>query len=263
MDLEAHERPDLSAATLDAWLSVSGDFDGLAPLRFFHVYRALVRAMVNGIRARQHKDIAATNGRERYLQHAERQMASPAPRLVVIAGTTGSGKSWLAERLLTPLTAIRIRSDVERKRIAGLCPLATSGGTIYTPDLTTRTYDRLNDAARQIISAGFTAVIDAACLLETERAQLRATAAQMGVPFSLLWVHAPRDLLLRRIAARQAAANDPSEATATVLESQLRFAEKPDATELSHGLCIDSSAEIDVAHLARWIKQAALKNAPG
>ena len=36
-------------------------------------------------------------------------------------GLSGSGKSYISERLCEDLSAIRIRSDIERKRAFGRC----------------------------------------------------------------------------------------------------------------------------------------------
>jgi aminoglycoside phosphotransferase family enzyme len=46
MDLLDHRRPDLAAWLLDAWLRESGDFQAVPVLRFYSVYKALVRAKV-------------------------------------------------------------------------------------------------------------------------------------------------------------------------------------------------------------------------
>jgi len=250
MDLDAHDRTDLAAATLDGWLATGGDFEGLAPLRLFLVYRALVRALVNGIRAAQRADAGALRARERYLRAAEHHTRPPRPCIIVMGGVSGSGKSWLAERLLAPLEAIRVRSDVERKRLAGLSPLAPSGGAIYSRELTARTYDRLAAAARAIVAAGYTAIVDAACLKRAERDGLRAVARECGVPAQLVWVTARDTVLAARIEKRRSSAADPSEATIEVLHAQQGFAEVPGADELDGGLLIDTSEGVDLARVS-------------
>jgi len=250
MDLDARGHPELAATTLDAWLTASGDFAGLAALRLFLAYRALVRALVNGILASQQPgDGPAHDARERYLAAALRHAATPRPRIIVMGGVSGSGKSWLAERLLAPLHAIRVRSDVERKRLAGLSSLAASGGTIYSNELTGRTYARLGDAAREIVAAGYAAIVDAACLQRRERDALRALAHDCGVPFQLVWVTAREQVLKARLVARRATGADPSEATLDVLRSQQRFVEAPDADELAGGIQLDTSDGVDPGHV--------------
>ena len=48
------------------------------------------------------------------------QLRQATPKLVLCWGLSGSGKSTVALGLLQPLGAVRIRSDVERKRLADM-----------------------------------------------------------------------------------------------------------------------------------------------
>ena len=82
-----------------------------------------------------------------YLSAAELAARPTRPMLVATTGLSGSGKSWLASRLLGPLDAVRVRSDVERKRLAGLSPGATSDGSVYSSGMTQLTYARLAELA--------------------------------------------------------------------------------------------------------------------
>ncbi len=247
MDLDARGRPDLAATLLDGWLAARGDFEALAPLRLFQCYRALVRALTAGLRAQQRRDDSnAAAARARYLAAAERQVTTSRPKLIVVGGVSGAGKSWVAERLIGALGAVRVRSDVERKRIAGLGALGDSGGRIYSPELTRRTYARLGDAASKILEAGFPAIVDAACLMRAERDALRARARALGLSCRLVWVTAPVDVLAARITARRAAGRDPSEATVDVMRTQQHFVQPPGADELADGLILDTGAGIDL-----------------
>ncbi len=119
MDLTARGRKDLAGAFLNAYLERTGDYGGVRHLAFYSVYRALVRAMVDSIGA-EHD---GTHRRE--FQHRLRTRVRaaagyidrPPPALFVMHGLSGSGKTWLSERIASQLGAIRIRSDVERKRL--------------------------------------------------------------------------------------------------------------------------------------------------
>ncbi len=250
MDLEARGRMDLAAALLDGWLQASGDFEALEALRLFGVYRAGVRAKVAALRHAQSHDTATEGELARYLVEAGRLSAPRSPCLVAMTGLAASGKSSLAEALLGPLGGVRVRSDVERKRIAGLAATDSSGGTIYGPEMTARTYDRLAEAAVHGLAGGFNVVVDAACLLRRERDALRALARTCSAPFRLLEVTAPRDVLEKRLDARAAAGTDASEATREVLAKQLGFAEPPAADERADTLTVDGSRAVDVARLA-------------
>jgi len=226
VDLLDHGKPGLACWLINEWLVWSGDFGALALLPFYAVYRAVVRAKVAAIRGR---------GAEaaEYLTMAEALTARPAPTLTITFGLSGSGKTTLSgARLLSDQRAatIRLRSDVERKRLFGLAPDAASGGAIYDAEATARTYARLEQLARQAIGDGWSVIVDAAFLRRAERDALRGLARSLGVDFAILPCTASPEELRRRLAAR---AGDASEADAVVLERQLGWLEPLDAAEIA------------------------------
>ncbi len=227
LDLLDHGRPGLAHWLLDAWLTWSGDHDALSVLRFYLVYRAMVRAKVAGLRG----ETADWQEAAGYLALAARLTTPTTPTLTITFGPSGCGKTHASSRRLASadfLHTVRIRSDVERKRLFGLAPDATSDGSIYTPEATTRTYARLAELAEAALTAGWSVIVDAAFLKRAERDQFRSLAGRLGVPFAILAPNAPPDELARRIAARQ---GDASEATPTVLARQLAWLEPLDTDE--------------------------------
>ena len=140
--------------------------------------------------------------------------------------------------------ALRIRSDIERKRLHGLAGAARSvsavGAGLYAEAATRGTYDELYRLARLLIESGWPAIVDASFLLRSQRDRFRALAAAVGVPFLLLDCHAAADELRRRVAQREAAGNDASEATLAVLEHQLDTVEPLAADERGSALSIDT-----------------------
>lgn len=218
LDLLNHGQPGLATWLLNEWLTCSGDFDALAVLRFYLVYRALVRAKVAALR----QDAAEAAG---YLDFAQRISAPTAPTLTIACGPSGSGKTFASGRRLVSAdfpALVRVRSDVERKRLFGLAPEAASQGEIYTPEATARTYARLEAVAAMALRHGWSVIVDAAFLQRAERDDFRALAARLKVPFAILAPVAAPDELARRIAARQ---NDASEATIAVMRQQLQWLE--------------------------------------
>ena len=250
MDLHAHGRPDLAWRLLDGWLEGTGDHAGMAVRRYYLVYRALVRALVLALRRSQG---AAAKGVD-YVAVAQRLSRSGQPRLLMTHGPSGSGKSWLARALLEVAGAVRVRSDVERKRLFGLSALeATQPAQAYSAQATRRTYARLRRLARGVLAAGYPVIVDAAFLEPARRDPLIALARSMGVPWTLLNCHADAALLRQRLLARRRRGDDASEADPLVLEAQLERGDLLRPEERAHGIDVDTGAPLDVARIAaRW-----------
>ncbi|MBS0468375.1 MAG: AAA family ATPase [Proteobacteria bacterium] len=256
MDLHAHGRSDLAWRFLDAYLAESGDYAGLAVLRPYEVYRALVRALAARLRALQG---ASPQGPD-YLACAERLAAPMAPRLLITCGLSGSGKSTAAAALLQQ-GAVRLRSDVERKRLYGLAPLADSaaqGLDIYTPEASRRTFARLAEQAQGLLQAGYPVIVDAAFLRRAERAAFHALARELQLPFAILHCHAGAASLQERVQQRQAAGRDPSEANLAVLARQQQLADPIAGDELAHTLDLATDQPWDGPELyRRWLAATA------
>jgi aminoglycoside phosphotransferase family enzyme len=221
MDFAAHGRPDFAFRLLNTWLDHTGDHEGLPMLRFSAAYRALVRAHVTHLRGGEARVPA-----RRYVDCALAWTKASPRRLVITHGLPGSGKTYESQRLLEREGAIRIRSDVERKRLFGLGMRDDSrarGLDIYTAEATERTYERLLELARIALRAGYPVVLDAAFLRRSERDAARELARDFKVPFSILACDAPEGVLRARLQARR---HDASEADARVLE-QLRASMEP------------------------------------
>lgn len=250
MDLHAHDRPDLAARFVDAWLSHSGDYSDLALLRYYEVYRALVRAKVAALRAQQESEQAgrqAASERCAALIGVAEALARPgAPVLVLLHGVSGSGKTWGAQHMLEATGAVRIRSDVERKRLRGMTAQEHSGSApgrgLYAHTATEETYAHLAALARAILRAGYPVLVDATFLRASQRRMFMRLAREERVPLRIADFVAAHDVLRARVGARLAAGGDASEATLEVLERQLRTREPLSADERAIAMQFDTSA---------------------
>jgi aminoglycoside phosphotransferase family enzyme/predicted kinase len=254
MDLLARGRDDLAWGVLDDHLQAGGDFDGLDVLRFYIVYRAIVRALVSALRERG-GTAGEGPGSARYLEVALRATRVPVPRLAITRGLPGSGKSRIARALLERAGAVRLRSDVERKRMVGLAALDASdpAGTLYAAAATEATYARLEELARRTLGAGWPTIVDAACLRRAQRDRFRALAAGLDVPFAILDCDAPMACLRRRVAERRARDDDPSEADEAVLEALAAACEPLAEGERAVAIPVPPEGAADAAAIeARW-----------
>jgi predicted kinase len=254
MDLLAHDRADLAYAFLTRYLETSGDYDGLAVLRFYLVNRALVRAKVRALKAAQQHAERGRDATGPYLELASLLVAPRAPLLVVTHGLSGSGKTHVTTQLVAHLGAIRVRSDLERKRLLGLRADARTdspvGGGSYDERSTERTYERLAAVAGTALAHGFDVIVDAAFLRRDEREPFRRLAQRSGARFAILDCSAPEAELRRRIGARAARGRDASEATTVVLDWQLRTQEPLGVDELASTARADTTADVDYGALA-------------
>ena len=252
MDLLDRKLPRLAYRFLNGYLEDTGDYAGLAVLRFYLVYRALVRAKVACIRAHQQGLSAADRERARreyveYLRLAHSLALDRKRALIVMHGVSGSGKTTVAQYLLETCGAVRLRSDVERKRMQGLAAQARTGsapgGGIYTADLTEKTYAKLSTLSGVVLDAGYPVIVDATFLARAQREAFASLAREAGVPFALAACEAPEAVLRERVAKRERGAKDASEAGLNVLALQLKSREPLNDAEWQDAVRFDSGGE--------------------
>jgi predicted kinase len=229
MDLMARGRRDLAYSALNSWLEETGDYESLAVMRFYLVYRSMVRAVVTAIRRRQGAVAEPVDSARleaaRYVELAAQLVDTPPSRLLLMHGLSGSGKTWRSERLVAELPALRVRSDLERKRLPGLAASQQRAGEVgaglYGAEVTERTYRRLAECCTTGLRAGFDMIADATFLRRAQRARFRALAESLGAGFAIVDCSAPRQVLEARIRERAARRQDASDADLAVLEYQL------------------------------------------
>jgi len=251
MDMIAHRRPDLAYDFLNRYFEVSGDYAGIDTLRFYLVYRALVRAKVSAIKAAQAGRELRTNP---YLKTAHDLSRPGVPLLLITHGLSGSGKTTMTNELIGPLRALRVRSDLERKRLHGLTADGRTasgvGQGLYLPRATRLTYDRLAHIADRALRHGFHVIVDATFLRRAERWEFRQIAAANAARFAILDCTAPLPELKRRISTRLTGGRDASEATLAVLEQQVATHEPLDRAERRSAVHVDTARSIRYAALA-------------
>lgn len=261
MDLEARGHTDLAWRFLNAWLEHTGDYAGLQVLQYYRVYRALVRARVAGMRLAQvegegevggecvgDKRAASLQEVQRYLALALRFTEPRTVELWLAHGFSGAGKSTQSQALIAERGVVRVRADVERKRLFGLAPQASSAGVrggIYTAEASQRTHEALAQAARWALGAGHTVLVDATFLNPAMRQRFMALAAQAQVRCRILSFEAPLAVLRERVRSRQLAGGDASEASVQVLESQWAAAQPLSPAEEALTVHVDTTRPVD------------------
>ncbi len=219
MDLEHRGFKAAANLLLSHYVGVTGDVGGLAALPLFLSLRAAVRAHVGAATAATMRSSARA-----YLARAFSYLDPPPPRLVAVGGLSGSGKSSLA-REIAPFVgaspgALVLRSDVIRKRLAGVNPLTRLEAAAYGSEMTELTYQTLYQEAEAALKAGHSAIADAVFAKPEQRQAIAAIAERSAVSFTGLWAEAPFEVLAERIEKRQGNASD---ATVEVLRKQMDY----------------------------------------
>ncbi len=243
MDLQARGYSEFAWRLINRHLESTGDYEGIVLLRYYIVYRAMVRAKIEALRliqleAGKKLDPEIYQPTFNYLQQAHSWIHSGLPSIIIMHGLSGSGKSTLAGHLVEQLGAIRIRSDVERKRLFSLDASQDSQSSIeqgiYTTDATQMTYDRLAEMAELVTVAGFTVIVDASFLRLKFRHQFRQLAVKNQCACLLISCDLPEAILSERILKRRASGNDPSEANLAVLTKQLETQDALNRSEIEN-----------------------------
>lgn len=263
MDLEDKGYAEWANHLLNVYLEETGDYLGLALLPLYKVYRALVRAKVNALRAHQ-ADISAAQSEQcrqaflHYLTLAESFTRRRSVFLAITHGVSGSGKTYLTTPLVEQSGAIRLRSDVERKRLFNLSRLASSDSGIdtgiYTASASDATYQRLLELSEALLSQGYAVIVDATFLKRARRQSFAALAKRHNALFRILHCEAAAEVLRQRLLQRQQLAKDASEAGPEVLEHQQQGYEVLDETERAE--TTNLSADTDLNRLSALLRHA-------
>jgi predicted kinase len=184
--------------------------------------------------------------------------------LIITHGLSGSGKTTWTNALLEQLPdSVRVRSDIERKRLYGLKALEQSkqrniGAGIYNPDANRATYQRLHDLACELLRNGFTAIVEATFLWHNGRRVFKDLANDLGIPFFILDVQARKTTLTERITRRQKITLDASEADLSVLCRQIDNQDHLMPDEHSSVITIDTETYPDIEAIAKLMMTRAL-----
>jgi hypothetical protein len=230
MDLLRHGQSRAANIVLNRYLHLrraEEDLSGLEALPLFLATRAGVRALVTADLVHELSVTASAMHRNTaldYFRAAISFLKPQAPQLVCIGGLSGTGKSTLAATLAPsvgpPPGALHIRSDVERKVLAGAPETVRLTPEHYSQAASMHVYEAILARAEQALAAGRSVVLDAVFAHESERRAAECLARQRGAGFRGLWLEAHPETLKARVASR---ANDASDATADIIDAQLRY----------------------------------------
>ena len=263
MDLDAQGLSQESNCFLNAYLEQSGDYQALALLNYYKVYRAMVRAKVSllstAIEDRKHlPETPNYQEFQHYLQLATHYTKDHPTFIAIMHGVSGSGKSYQAQKMAEAMGAIRLRSDVERKRLFFLAPEQSSTSLvnkgIYTAAASDKTFNHLATMAKIIVDSGFPCIVDATFLHQSRRNQFLQLAKDSNVNFLIIDCHPPEATILERLSTRQRKGNDASEADEKVMRNQSKHREALTDSEQQYTVTTDTLSPLDINSLRHRLK---------
>ncbi len=260
MDLEHGGEPGLAWRLLNNYLTESGDYGALPLFRFYTLYRAMVRAKVTAIRygqtSERHEAQKILEEHRSYLQLATSFTHSTKPLLILTFGVSGSGKTFFSSHIAQRVEAVHLRSDIERKRLAGLNALERSEekGALYSEEISLKTHQRLLFLASLCLGEGMAVIVDATFLKQSNRKLFMDLAAARRVPCRILRFYTSEERLFERVRQRSLAGNDASDADTAVLAAQLEQIEHLSAEEETIAIAVNTEERIDEAAIAALLQ---------
>ncbi|MBN2466032.1 AAA family ATPase [candidate division WOR-3 bacterium] len=240
MDLDYWGRKDLADFFVERYVAYTGDEGLPCLLNFYKCYRAYVRGKVTsfvlndpGV-GRAEKGKAAKTANEYFrLSHHYAAAISTEPKLVVMIGLPGVGKTYVARRLAERIGAFHFLSDSIRKQLLGI-PLGRHqteayGSGIYKGNIGARTYAELLRRARVFLSSGFSVVADATFLSGDSRRHAYEAAAKAGAPVLFVFADCPERTVRSRL-RRRAGEYSFSDATVDIYRAMKNRYFKPQAS---------------------------------
>lgn len=264
MDLEFRGHRRLASILLNRYLEVGTETSAaFAVLPIFLSMRAQIRAHVGAAIAAAQDDAGRAESElsqaRRYLDLSAQYLSPPVPALVAVGGLSGSGKSRLARELAPHVGAAPgarvVRTDVVRKRLAGVHPNDRLGPEGYTNDMTEKTYAAFASEAAETLAAGHSVIMDAVFAHADQRATAAKIASSAGVPFIGIWVDAPEEVRVARVQERT---NNVSDANADIAKGQSSY----DLGEMTWHVVDSAGSKDETVEAARALFSSFIKGEP-
>jgi aminoglycoside phosphotransferase family enzyme/predicted kinase len=255
MDLDFHQRPDLSRTFVQTYVQESGDAGVMDLLDFFKSYRAYVRGKVNSFLLDdpelpdEEREKEASVARDYFhLAHSYAQIF-PRPALVLVTGITGTGKSTVAQELARRWDFSYISSDETRKALAGMGAeehrYEEFGEGIYSAEFSQRTYESMFQQAEEQLKAGRSVVLDGTFRRSAERSGAISSAQALGMETWIIECQLPDHIARQRLESRLAEGTSVSDGRWELYHRQQQEWEPVSEVAADRYISLDTSGPVE------------------
>ncbi|MDX1796162.1 MAG: AAA family ATPase [Hydrogenovibrio sp.] len=264
IDLDHRQQPKMKRLIRSLYLSETGDYAGLQVLKFYQTYRAMVRSKITALRYHQldpnsYEALDCWETSLQYLKQAEQYAYElPMPKIILMQGIAGSGKSHYARQLLTFVDGIIISSDIERKRLYGIDPLHrvsdNEKSALYSDEMNQKTYETLYELTELIVKQGYSVIVDATFLKFQHREVFMELGEKLNAPCKLVSIEPDIDIIRKNIESRVEANSNPSDADTSIMVRQADVIEPPSPQEDAYRL--QPMQPIDAENFKIWLDRS-------
>ncbi|WP_286240100.1 AAA family ATPase [Neptuniibacter halophilus] len=251
MDLEANGEFRWANRCLNQYMEISGDYQALPLLNFYKAYRSMVRAKVAVLGPEEMHDLPTLR---RYLRLTDYYAREPRPALFLMHGVSGSGKSHLSQQLVDQTDTIRIRSDVERKRLFRELSLKGEKVELYSPKMNAHTFNHLFDTSAELLRNGYSVVVDATFIRQRTRQNYIDLAEQLNIPIRIISCECEQKLIEARLKRRATEGNDASDADVQVMQDQLQLQQPLSEAEQELTITINTDDDDAISRLLEQLR---------
>ncbi|WP_406830653.1 AAA family ATPase [Pedococcus sp. KACC 23699] len=267
MDLERLGAAPVAAQLVRDYHEFSGAVEPSSLAHHYVAYRAVMRCKIAAIRESTStgaaRDAAA---REAAVLAAigVRHLRAGVPRLVLVGGAPGTGKSTTADRLGELLSVGVLSADRVRKELAGLSPDVHHpepyGVGLYSQESTDATYRSLAAKARYLVGRGETVVVDASFSTVAQRDLFHAVGSDLRSPVVGLECAAPREVVAARLRGRE---HVPSQYSDADLDVGMKLAGARQAWPSAVTVDTTASPELTARRAAETVSGAVAETVSG
>lgn len=233
MDLIYYHKKEWAFLFLNQYLELTCDYTGLPLLTYYLVYRALVRSKVNFISYQNIQNPVYLESAIQYFKLCEFFIQkNTKPCILMMHGLSGSGKSFVSQKISHILPGIRIRTDIIRQNILSSIPK----NQWYQDHHIDAVYQHMLSILKTLIGQPYTIILDGTFLSRRHRNQFYALSQKLNISWGIISMEVDLDQIQSKIL--NAHPDKASDATFKIVKEQHQYQDVLTKNELKRTISI-------------------------